>query len=417
MRPSWIRLVAVAALTLAGPLAPVWARDDQPQRKVYDLLLRSTCWIVVSEGGGRAATGTGWIVDRANRLVITNYHVVRDKDNVLVLFPEYRDGRLIAERDYYRKSGHRIRGRVIARQSSRDLALIEVASLPENSEALKLAPESAGPSDRVNSVGNPGASDALWVYTSGTVRQVYRKHIRTKDLDFQVRVLETQSPINPGDSGGPVVNDAGELVGVSDATLQGASLLSYCIDVSEVREFLAEERPAAVPRNAAEYNQRGLAAARKRQYGEAIRDFSEAIRLNPKYALAYAYRGAVYVNTDQPDKAIQDCTEAIKVDPHLALAYVNRGAAYRHKKEYDLAITDLNEAVRLDPKRPPAYYNRGRAYLEKGDYDRAIEDLTALIRLEPKSAEAYHLRSQAYRKKGDEARAEEDQKEAQRLKK
>jgi tetratricopeptide (TPR) repeat protein len=416
MRTSRFRLVVALALGLAWALVPAPARADQPERKVYQLLLRSTCWILVSEGD-RMATGTGWIVDRANRLVVTNYHVVRNKDSVLVLFPEYKNGELIAERDYYLKRGHRIRARVIARQSNRDLALIEVASLPENDEALKLSPQSAGPSDRVHSIGNPGASGALWVYTSGTVRQVYRKQIRYRDFEFEARIIETQSPINPGDSGGPVVNDAGELVGVSAASRQGASLFSYCVDVSEVREFLAEERPAAVPRTAAEYNQRGLAAARKRQYAEAIRNFSEAIRLDPNYALAYAYRGGVHVNTDEPDKAIRDCSEAIRLEPRLALAYVNRGAAYRHKKEYDRAIEDLNEAVRLDPKRPPAYYNRGLSYFEKGDYDQAIEDFSNLIRLEPRSAEAHLLRSRAYRKKGDEARAEEDEKEAQRLKK
>ena len=131
MRSSRFRVVLALVLAVACALIPGRGPADQPERKVYDLLLRATCWILVSEGN-RTASGTGWIVDRANRLVITNYHVVRERDNVLVLFPESKDGRLIAERDYYRKSGHRIRGRVIARQSGRDLALIEVASLPAN---------------------------------------------------------------------------------------------------------------------------------------------------------------------------------------------------------------------------------------------------------------------------------------------
>ena len=52
-----------------------------------------------------------------------------------------------------------------------DLALIELIDpLPEGTVELKLAADSADPADRVHSIGNPGASGALRVYTSGTVR-------------------------------------------------------------------------------------------------------------------------------------------------------------------------------------------------------------------------------------------------------
>src|SRR5262249_12820463 len=134
---------------------------------------------------------------------------------------------------------------------------------------------------------------------------------------------------------------AAELVGVAAASRQNASLLSYCIDVSEVREFLKEERPAPEPRTAPEYTRRGLAAAQRRNYAQAVSDFTEAIRLNPKDALAYAYRGAAHVNRNEPDKAIRDCNEALQLDANLALAYSNRGAAYRHKGDYERALSDL----------------------------------------------------------------------------
>ena len=64
----------------------------------------------------------------------------------------------------------------------------------------------------MHSIGNPGTSGALWVYTPGKVRQVYSKKWKAK-LDernihtFQAKVIETDSPTNPGDSGGPLVND------------------------------------------------------------------------------------------------------------------------------------------------------------------------------------------------------------------
>jgi hypothetical protein len=60
----------------------------------------------------------------------------------------------------------------------------------------------------------------------------------------RVRLVETQSPVNPGDSGGPVVDDELQLVGVTDSYTAGERLVSQSIDVSEVRDFL-KSAPAA----------------------------------------------------------------------------------------------------------------------------------------------------------------------------
>ena len=101
----------------------------------------------------------------------------------------------------------------------------------------------AGPGDTVHSVGNSGVLvGKLWRYTAGKVRSVYQAESLTTDSLLKARIIETQSPINAGDSGGPLVNDRGELVGVVNSTQKQASLVSFNVDVSEVRAFLAEVR-------------------------------------------------------------------------------------------------------------------------------------------------------------------------------
>jgi hypothetical protein len=157
-----------------------------------------------------------------------------------VIFPIVENGKLVVEKQRYPEmlrsnSAYGYPGVVIARDPKTDLALIRLERLPDNAIALKLARESAGPGERVHSVGSPGSSDALWVYTSGTVRQVYHK----KWMGHEAKVLETQSPTNRGDSGGPLVNDRGELVGVTQGANLGGQLMSLFIDVSEVRALLA----------------------------------------------------------------------------------------------------------------------------------------------------------------------------------
>ena len=50
------------------------------------------------------------------------------------------------------------------------------------------------------------------------------------------------------------------------------------------------------------------------------------------------------------DSAIRDYTKAIELDPKFVDAYNNRGLSYDNKKEYDSAIRDYTKAIELDPK-------------------------------------------------------------------
>src|SRR5262249_12053350 len=136
---------------------------------IYQQTLRSTMLVIVRQGSF-TSTGTGFLVDRGERLMVTNQHVVGARDRVAVYFPAFKNGRVIAEVESYRKL-QPIYGQVIVADAQRDLAVVQLNSVPPEAAALTLASESAGPTDRIHSIGNPGTSGALWVYTSGTVRQ------------------------------------------------------------------------------------------------------------------------------------------------------------------------------------------------------------------------------------------------------
>jgi S1-C subfamily serine protease len=216
---------------------------------VYKQTLRSTAWICVTRAKGLQPSGIGVLVDRERRLLLTAYHVVAVGGQVRVYFPTF-DGsdKAVAEPTRYLQRGTPIRGRVVVGDSRRDLAVIELDRVPADVPALPLAAGSPEPGDRVHSVGNPGTSQALWVYTEGRVRQVYRKKMRAMTPGFQVQeidawMVETQSPVNPGDSGGPVVNDRAELVAITSSFAMGARLVSNCVDLREIQAVLARYRP------------------------------------------------------------------------------------------------------------------------------------------------------------------------------
>jgi hypothetical protein len=116
--------------------------------------------------------------------------------------------------------------------------------VPEGVKAIPLAATSPDPGDGVHSIGNAGQSGALWGYVKGTVRQVYRKKWKAelgprKVATFEAKVVETDSATNHGDSGGPLLNDKGELVGVTEGGAVNAQLISTFVDVSEVKQVLA----------------------------------------------------------------------------------------------------------------------------------------------------------------------------------
>ena len=69
----------------------------------------------------------------------------------------------------------------------------------------------------------------------------------------------------------------------------------------------------------------------KQKYDEAIKDYSVAIRLDPKNSFAFAQRGVARVEKQDYDRAIQDLTEAIRLDPK-PYPYVSRAYAYYLKR-------------------------------------------------------------------------------------
>jgi serine protease Do len=239
-----ILLIAAFVLQLVSP-----AKADS---KNYKAALSSTVWIL-SKSGGEMSSGSGVLIDADKKLIITTLHVVGDASSAIVFFPETKDGKTNTTREYYAENAGTlgIRGVVLSADHKRDLALIQLDRLPAGTKAVTFAPASAGPGDALESVGNPGSTDALWVYTSGTVRAVYKKQFRTGAGEHDFTVVESQSPINTGDSGGPMFNTAGELVAISQSISPNARLVSYAVDISEVRDFLATpytpNSPVAVP--------------------------------------------------------------------------------------------------------------------------------------------------------------------------
>jgi tetratricopeptide (TPR) repeat protein len=160
------------------------------------------------------------------------------------------------------------------------------------------------------------------------------------------------------------------------------------------------------------YIERGITYNNKGEYDQSIEDCTQALRLDPSYAYAYLIRGIAYAGKKDYDHAIADYDQVIQLNPNYAVAYMNRGNAYAGKKDYDQAIADYDESIKCDPNNALTYSNRGITYADKKDYDRAIADYDLAIKLDPNYAGTYSNRGSAYDGKGDYDRAAADYEKA-----
>ena len=132
----------------------------------------------------------------------------------------------------------------------------------------------------------------------------------------------------------------------------------------------------------------GKRASVKGDLDRAVHDYTEAIRIDPKYPDSYAERGQAMFKLGETERAIADYTAAIQRDPQHGTAIRSRGMAYLYRGSSDLALADLTKAIELADNDPNLmapielfYARRSRASIlgSKQQYDREIGDYTALV--------------------------------------
>jgi uncharacterized caspase-like protein len=137
--------------------------------------------------------------------------------------------------------------------------------------------------------------------------------------------------------------------------------------------------PAAdsAPTDLAGYYRSGQRNAVKGDYDQAIKDFTEVIRLDPKHAGALNDRCWVRAITGDLGAALKDCNEALRIAPNYADALDSRGLVNLKAGLLSQAIADYDGALQRDPKHAPSLYGRGIAKTRNGDADAGKHDIDA----------------------------------------
>jgi tetratricopeptide (TPR) repeat protein len=272
--------------------------------------------------------------------------------------------------------------------------------------AVPLAADLPEPGERVYTIAAwAQGEENFWNFTPGSVRLVNRRHLGNASI---ANVVETDLPFNKGNSGGPMVNERGELVAVVEGLRPEARLVSLSVALDEVRGFLADCDRLVEPRTAADYYRRGSRREATHRYELAIYDYTEALRKDPSMAQAKVGRGHAFFKKGDIQTAMAELDDAVKSNPELAEAHLGRGACHLWLRRYDEALADFTQAIRRDAENPEAYRFRAQAYRATGDVAQSLSDYARSIALDPRDTASLSQRGDLYRslKRYEEALAD-----------
>ena len=220
---------APRAVTPRGDLAAF----ERSTVRLFEEASPSVVYIFTHGGGGGAGAGSGLVWDRAGH-VVTNFHVVRDANDVSVRLDD----------------GEAVRASVIGTAPDYDLAVVR---LRETRGRIRPIPIGSSGDLKVGqavfAIGNPfGLSRTL---TTGVISALNRRLPTASDREVR-GVIQTDAAINPGNSGGPLLDSAGRLIGVNTAILSDTGVSSgigFAVPVDIVNRIVPRLiRDGAVPR-------------------------------------------------------------------------------------------------------------------------------------------------------------------------
>ena len=133
-------------------------------------------------------------------------------------------------------------------------------------------------------------------------------------------------------------------------------------------------------KKAKEYYDSGCDKVLKKNFAEAIADFSEAIKRDSDFIQAYENRGVAKFYLNDNPGAIADYTKALEINPNDYNTHGRRGWARFYVHDYRGAIADYTSAIK-NGRDNTLYYNiRGQAKFQLQDYEGAIADFNKVIK-------------------------------------
>lgn len=298
-----MRTFVLMLSSLAGVLAAAGAAAQSTDigKQVYSTTADSVFLVYLNDSSGKpSALGTAFLVEP--RLLVTNAYVAEAGSPVLAVGPV------------------RVPLKIVRLDKENDLALMSV-DVDLTSRPLTLAPSLPKPGEQIFAIGNPeGLEKTISQGIVSGVRETEGKQL-----------IQISSPISHGSSGGPILNDKSEVVGVAVAFLSDGQNLNFAVPAEYVRALLAMKG----------------AQAKAPSTDQTMADLANAWAVRDK--LDYSA---------QPDSEYAKLTRNISDDLQTIVRQSDSPAALREVACYgtrDWTLSDLGiEAARKLVKRDPS---------------------------------------------------------------
>jgi len=211
----------------ANPVSDLRIDESSAVISAVDKVTPAVVTILTNAGGvlgGTSGTGSGFIYD-ARGFILTNKHVVEGSAELTVILND----------------GRRFAGTVYGIDTLTDLAIVTIEA-----DGLPTAPlgVSAGlePGQLAIAIGNPlGYENTVTTgVVSGLGRQITASDARQTSAETLNNLIQTDAAINPGNSGGPLVNSAGQVIGINTAVSTDAQGLGFAIPIDVAKPIMQQ---------------------------------------------------------------------------------------------------------------------------------------------------------------------------------
>tara|TARA_B100000963_G_scaffold340021_1_gene338258 strand:- start:5369 stop:6025 length:657 start_codon:yes stop_codon:yes gene_type:complete len=182
---------------------------------------------------GDSGYGTGIIISNRGH-VLTNYHVIKNNNNLEVALNYEYD--LNEYTDYIHKV------KVLKRNPEKDLALLQIINPITYLHKVHISIKKPKVGSKVHAIGHPNLQP--WSYTSGYISQILNDYEWTNEPNGRKRkanVYLTQTPVAEGSSGGPLLNQNGNLIGITTFGSHGNHFQNFAVTVDEILDFLLQK--------------------------------------------------------------------------------------------------------------------------------------------------------------------------------
>ena len=364
------RFFPVALLILFVSAA---ARADESLPSLVKRVKPAVVAIATYDSNGEALmTGSGFFLKPGQ--VVTNLHVVRGAARAEI---KTLDGK----GKVFPVTG------ALAIDEEGDLALLNVEMPLERARISELATELPDEGETIFVIGNP-------LKLEGSVSDGIVSAVR--EVPNSYRIIQITAPISHGNSGSPVFNLRGQVLGVVTVKVTNGQNINLAIAAARVGELRAgapkplSDLATKARGDVAESAYRnGLESLWLGNYDSAVGYFENAVNRNPKRADAWVKVGYCKVKQGKNQEAIRAYLEALQLKPNDADIHNKLGDAYYYAGRMREAIEEYTEAARLRPECAEFFYNLAIAYFESGNLTMAANEARILQRLDQKLYERY----------------------------